>query len=197
MTNWGEPIPGRIIRPREEPRRIAIHEAGHAVVAVIHGVPLDVCEMRDSADRLGFARIKIGDASPEVAIQIMCGGLVAEALAFGDFTKENTKHDRQIAERVAAKAGIRDIRPLRDKVAWGLRKRWACVEAVAAALLEHGSVPGEKVILLMQEAWTENRTPPAVDLVFPQGPPTIQGAQEKGMRAERRRRDRQDRKRGR
>jgi cell division protease FtsH len=111
----------KILMTPQARRRVAVHEAGHAVVAMLtpaadpvrkvsivpHGAALGVTLAAPIADRFNYDRAYL-DASIDVAL----GGRVAEELTFGDVTtgaEDDIRRSTALARNMAGRWGMSDV----------------------------------------------------------------------------------------
>lgn len=128
--------------------RIAIHEAGHAVVAIALG--LEVYSV-DITTRLVILR-RHSTLDPAKAVLWHLAGPAAESLAFGVIDEEGATVDRATARQEAFGVTLDlDSRDALVESSWtDIRKllaaRWLDVERVALALLEgRGRLTGDEL----------------------------------------------------
>jgi cell division protease FtsH len=111
----------KILMTPEDRRRVAVHEAGHAVVAMLspaadpvrkvsivpHGAALGVTLAVPAADRFNYDRAYL-DASIDVAL----GGRVAEELVFADVTtgaEDDIRRATALARNMVGRWGMSDV----------------------------------------------------------------------------------------
>jgi cell division protease FtsH len=110
----------KILLSAEDRRRVAIHEAGHAIVAMLrpaadpvrkvsivpHGAALGVTLAVPAADRFNYDRAYL-DAS----IDVRLGGRVAEEVVLGDVTtgaEDDIRHATALARNMVGRWGMSD-----------------------------------------------------------------------------------------
>lgn len=143
----------------------AFHEAGHAVLALLHGRPVGKVSILASQRRLGHCEIRKGSFGPrhdilETEMLILFGGPAAEARHVGDYCWNAAAQDlrdvRQLARLRAPneRQAERLERRLLDKVEHLLDRAevWTAVERIAAELLERTTISGRAARHLFDEA---------------------------------------------
>ena len=135
-------------------RATAYHEAGHAVVALILGRPVQRVSILPDSQRLGVCEFGKGVVRPsedwlEKEILISLGGIAAEARFTGNYGWDGAAHDFQYVHRLAVqRAGPRragrHLRRLLAKVEHLLADEghWRAVELIVAELLCCGEISG-------------------------------------------------------
>ena len=124
-------------------RRTAVHEAGHAAMAILLGCRLDRVSVRE---RVGGHLIESGRAftlsrTPSAHVLVMVAGAAAERIYFGDGTQP-TFDDLREAQKVAqAPQGVVLFGRAAKEL---LRLHWAGVMAIALALEEHATLQGSE-----------------------------------------------------
>jgi hypothetical protein len=121
--------------------RRAVHEAGHAVMAVLWGV--DVL-------KLTMDGLEHGRASKDAIMQIAASGRAAQIL-LGDFSEEDWREDLELIDDMIlnrfsdpkARRIHKDI--LLARCERLLQESWPAVEALATALLAYGRLSGTQV----------------------------------------------------
>ncbi len=142
----------------------AYHEAGHAVMALALGRPVDRVSVRATTKELGICHFRKPVFRPsedwvEREILIALAGLAAEALHTGDYAWEEADRDRQFALDLArertgsAKQAERLERRLLSKAEYLLSRpgNWRAVERLAAELLRLGEISGRAARHLFDE----------------------------------------------
>ena len=140
--------------PNAQKEATAYHEAGHAVVALALGRPVDQVSILPDRERLGVCKFRKGAFRPsedwvEREMLISLGGIAAEARFTGDYAWDGAGRDQQYVEKLAIqRAGERRAerlqRRLLAKVEHLLAQEdlWRAVELVAAELLRLGTISG-------------------------------------------------------
>jgi hypothetical protein len=143
----------------------AYHEAGHAVMALALGRPVDRVTVRARADRLGTcffgkAVFRPSEDWLEREILIALAGPAAEALHTGEYAWEEGERDRTYAYDLAlqraggsARQAQKLERRMLAKVEHLLAKEgnWRAVERLAAELLRVGEISGRAARHLFNE----------------------------------------------
>jgi ATP-dependent Zn protease len=142
----------------------AYHEAGHAVVALALGRPVQRVSARADRERLGACTFGKGVFRPsedwlEREILIALGGLAAEARYTGTYAWEGAARDRQYVRRLAVqRAGERQAERFERRLLaraehlLGQDGHWRAVELIAAELLRRGAISGRAARHLFDEA---------------------------------------------
>jgi ATP-dependent Zn protease len=132
----------------------AYHEAGHAVLALALGRPVQGVSVLPNRDRLGVCEFRKGVYRPsedwvEREILIALGGIAAEAIHTGDYAWDEAERDLQYVRGLAEqRAGRRQAerleRRMLAKAEHLLAKpgHWQAVELIAAELLRCGEISG-------------------------------------------------------
>jgi hypothetical protein len=132
----------------------AFHEAGHAVMALALGRPVQRVSVLANADYLGHCEFGKAVFRPsedwlEREILIALGGLAAEARRTGSYPWDGSARDRQYVRRLAVqRAGerraLRLERRLLAKAEHLLAHEghWKAVELIAAQLQSRGAISG-------------------------------------------------------
>lgn len=120
--------------------RTCYHEAGHAVVAMLHGV--DVVEVVASRRSGGVVRFTGPIADPLTHLHVCQAGWTAEHLAVGNHDANTSQEDRAFADQAAFECAAGDLQladelrtAVRYKVLDDLVDHWATVETIVEALL--------------------------------------------------------------
>ena len=151
---------------RAADRRVAHHEAAHAVVAVRLRLPIvytDIIEHGGWHSRSGRTRLGRGaDADPEACAVVGAAGVVAEGDRRKQFWKVSagspTATDIRVMDLIATRLGVGDelaferwaTRVVRRARALLRRDGGAAWRRVSAALLREHRVSGRGVYLLVQ-----------------------------------------------
>ena len=123
-------------------RRLAFHEAAHAVAAVVLGVEVAWCDLE--ADGPGSGGTLVREVDPHTDAVIALAGYEQSG---GRLTCPPSTHDTRAALQLVGEAGIEVAR----RAAWELlAAHRAAVAAVAAALLVHGRLSGGQVWALVR-----------------------------------------------
>jgi ATP-dependent Zn protease len=141
----------------------AYHEAGHAVVALALGRPVQCVSVLPDRVHLGRCEFRKGTFRPsadwlEREILIALGGVAAEARHTGTYAWDGAARDRQFVHRLAVqRAGERQAERLERRLlakAEHLLARtghWRAVELIAAELLRHGAISGRAARHLFEQ----------------------------------------------
>jgi ATP-dependent Zn protease len=142
----------------------AYHEAGHAVLALALGRPVQRVSALPNRERLGQCDFRKGVVRPsedwlEREILIALGGVAAEARHTGTYAWDMADRDLQYVRDLAVRrAGERQAerleRRLLAKAEHLLAKDgyWRAVELIAAELLRRGSISGRAARHLFDQA---------------------------------------------
>jgi hypothetical protein len=146
----------------------AYHEAGHAVMALALGRPVDHVSIRPDAQYLGHCEFRKAVFRPsedwlEREMLISLAGLAAEAIHTGDYAWDGAARDLRYARELAlGRAGNeRKAERLTDRVlskAEHLLSKpahWRAVERLASELLRVGEVSGRAARHFFDEAQKE------------------------------------------
>jgi ATP-dependent Zn protease len=132
----------------------AYHEAGHAVVALALGRPVQRVSVLPDREHLGCCAFRKGAFRPsenwlEGNILIALGGIAAEARHTGTYGWDAAAHDRQYVRRLAVqRAGERQAERLERRLLakaehlLAQEGHWRAVELIAAELLRRGAISG-------------------------------------------------------
>jgi len=149
--------------PQTDMRRIALHEAGHAIMAVLQGIGVKklTCEARGTAGGVTFLKPRQGlptRQSLESDIRILLGGYAAESICFdGDVSvgaSEDLRRVQSIARAMILKYGMG---PFSRAMAWddlgaaGQDNVDAEIDRLTARLLEQTKVDLANVRLLVED----------------------------------------------
>ena len=145
----------------------AYHEAGHAVVALALGRPVQHVSILPDRNLLGWCEFKKGVFRPsedwvEREVLIALAGMAAEARLTGNYSYEGAAIDLRYARRLlVGRAGDRRAdrleRRLLSKVENLLADdgNWLAVEAIARELLAQKSISGRAAKHLYEQALRE------------------------------------------
>ncbi len=132
----------------------AYHEAGHAVVALVLGRPVQRVSILPDRVRLGHCEFKKGKFKPsedwlEREILIALGGVAAEARLTGEYAWGGASQDYRYVHGLAVqRAGAKQAPRLEQRLLakaehiLGQESNWRAVELIAAELLVHGVLSG-------------------------------------------------------
>jgi ATP-dependent Zn protease len=141
----------------------AYHEAGHAVVALVLGRPVQRVSILANDDHLGRCEFGKSVFRPsedwlEREILISLGGIAAEARHTGNYAWDAAARDQRYVHSLAVqRAGERQAerlqRRLLAKVEHLLAKEghWRAVELIAAELLSRGAISGRAARHLFEQ----------------------------------------------
>jgi ATP-dependent Zn protease len=144
----------------------AYHEAGHAVVALALGRPVQRVSVLPDRDFLGHCAFGKGVFRPsedwlEREILIALGGLAAEARRTGTYAWGEASRDRQYVRQLAVqRAGERRAERLERRLLakaehlLAQEGHWRAVELIAAELLRRGAISGRAARHLFGQACT-------------------------------------------
>ncbi len=151
--------------PAPSDEATAYHEAGHAVMALALGRPVDCVSIRATREHLGICEFRKAVFRPsedwvERELLIALAGLAAEARHTGDYCWEAAGRDHDFAQELALqRAGSerkaeRLIRRLLSKAEHILNQEanWEAVERLAAELLRRGEISGRTARHLYEES---------------------------------------------
>ena len=135
----------------------AYHEAGHAVIAIVVGRPVNKVSIVPGGNRLGACKMSKGrkKASQDVLeaeLLILLAGLAAEGRKSGRYNMQGAAQDLRSAEKLAlSRAGNprqaeKILRRSLDKVhhLFDQSVNWAATKSIAGALLESESISGRE-----------------------------------------------------
>jgi hypothetical protein len=128
---------------------VAFHEAGHAVVAVVRGVPFTFVEVFPEEVDGEFGGMKYA-LIDEDAVTDLAGAIAQgrkEGVAASTIFEKGAAHDMARAQAATddIEAALRNAHDL-------VEQNWASVVAVAAALRERGRLLEEEIRLLIRES---------------------------------------------
>ena len=149
-----------------EPRLVEIHEAGHAVAALLLGIEVEAVSVVPDQDTCGRCVIAAGCFSTTDAAAFALGGLMAQCLAGYDSdeeanlaaadwreAREELAQDRQFRSEPRVKVGMRRCSRVAKTL---LDQNWQAVLAVANALRLTPTLDGELVEDLVAEFGAED-----------------------------------------
>ena len=147
-----------------ELRLTAYHEAGHAVLALLHGRPVEQVTIRGTRFFLGKCEMDRGRFGPrqdelEAAMLILLGGMAAEARLRGVYELNGAAQDLRELRKLSLRRAANDrqaerlerrllnkVEALLDEVAI-----WQAVEKIAAELLARETISGRAARHLFDE----------------------------------------------
>ncbi len=142
----------------------AYHEAGHAVIALALGRPVQHVSILPDRQQLGHCKFGQGRGRAaadwlEREILIALGGIAAEARHTGDYAWDGAARDQQYVFRLAVeRAGERQAERLQRRLLakaehiLGKTGHWQAVELIAAELLRCGAISGRAARHLFEQA---------------------------------------------
>jgi ATP-dependent Zn protease len=145
----------------------AYHEAGHAVIALVLGRPVQHVSILPDGTFLGRCEFGKGVTRPtddwlEREILIALGGIAAEARHTGTYAWEGAARDQLFVRQLAVqRAGERRAERLERRLlakAEHLLSReghWRAVELIAAELLQKGAISGRAARHLFERGCAE------------------------------------------
>lgn len=155
-----EPIVEEAKPAEVDPEEIATayHEAGHAVIAVTQGRPVDKVTIQRNSLRLGQCHVSKRRGQPikdvtEVQALILFAGIVAEARYTGKYNWAGAQQDMYGIRQLSRSRGSSEKQVERlqhrwlDKTEYLVNddKTWQAIEAVAKELVQRRSVSGRAV----------------------------------------------------
>ncbi len=150
---------------RDRKKSIAIHEAGHAVVAASLGVPIDYAtivpdEAINTVGHVAFAR----DMSDDDYLAVHSAGLIADAMENGATSRAGFALAKGDIERCAEFASALDrgaarLRGAQSRAGEILREKWAAVTALADRLLDQKTIDGAEVARIVGKEVADRPTP--------------------------------------
>ncbi len=145
----------------------AYHEAGHAVVALVLGRPVQHVSVLPDRELLGLCQFRKGVFRPsedwlEREILIALGGIAAEARHTGDYNWAGANRDRQFVRRLAIRrAGERQAERLERRLLAKVEhilaqeEHWRAVQLIVAELLRLGAISGRTARHLFERGCAE------------------------------------------
>ncbi|MDX1965663.1 MAG: hypothetical protein SFV23_00705 [Planctomycetaceae bacterium] len=146
----------------------AYHEAGHAVLALALGRPVQRVTIEPNELRLGHCQLRKGTFRPsqdalETEILILLGGLAAEAKHTGEYGWGGAARDLRAVRAFTSLRGGSDRqvekleRRLLDKTEYLLDRpgMWTAVELIAAELLRCTSISGRAARHFFEQAMSQ------------------------------------------
>ena len=140
----------------------AYHEAGHAVVALSFGRPVQCVSIVPDREYLGICELGKGVHRPsddwlEREILIALGGIAAEARFTGIYAWDAAARDQKYVRRLAEqRAGERRAERLQRRLLAKAEHlladegRWRAVELIAEELLRHREISGRTALHLFE-----------------------------------------------
>ena len=148
----------------------AYHEAGHAIVALVLGRPIERVTIQGNALRLGQVQMSNRRGTPikdEVEVQalILLAGVVSEARRTGVYNWRGAQQDMQGVRRLARFRASSEKQEERlqqrwlDKAEYLLddEPTWQAVTEVARVLLEKKSLSGRAVAQILEICTRESK----------------------------------------
>lgn len=146
-------------------RSTAYHEAGHAVMALLHDRPIQRVSILPDQQRLGHCEVRKGVVRPsedrlEADMLILLAGPVAESVCVGGYNWQGAGMDLQGIRRLALLRGGREVqaeklaRRMLAKAEHLLQQHghWKAVELIAAELLRTKTISGRAARHLFEAA---------------------------------------------
>jgi len=142
----------------------AYHEAGHAVMALIHERPVLKVNILPSGERLGVCKFQKGVQRPsndwlEAELLIALAGLAAEARFTGIYDEGGAGRDLQSVRKLSLmRTSDRSVERFEKRMlakaenVFGDDRVWAAVERIALELLKYGVLSGRAVRHHYEEA---------------------------------------------
>jgi len=142
----------------------AYHEAGHAVVALILGRPVQYVSILPNRERLGVCEFGKGASRPtddwlEREILIALAGIAAEARHTGNYAWDGAARDQIYVQRLTEqRAGDRRAERLQRRLLAKVEhlltdeRHWQGVELIAAELIKQGEISGRTAKHLFERA---------------------------------------------
>ncbi|MFK7821357.1 MAG: M50 family metallopeptidase [Planctomycetaceae bacterium] len=152
-------------------RATAFHEAGHAVMALLLGRPIEKvtispAQLKSGGTRLGACKIQKGRTKPskdevEDSALILLAGMVAESFVTGQYNQAGAAQDLQMMKSILTANRARDEKRFQkiakrmvDKTEHLLGQPFArqAVRQIAAQLIEHETISGRAARHLLDVA---------------------------------------------
>lgn len=145
----------------------AYHEAGHAVVALAVGRPVQKVSVRPGQDLLGWCQFRKGVYRPnedwlENEILIALAGLAAEARHTGSYDREAAGRDLRYVRKLAVQRATERQLDRYERRMLGKAENlladdghWRAVELIAAELLRVGEISGRAAVHLFERGVRE------------------------------------------
>jgi len=135
----------------------AIHESGHALMAIAFRWPVERVSIRTTAKHAGICEFKMRPGAPATEIvSVYLAGLIAERFVVPDASVETADTDmRQVLPHLPAlNVGLED---LVRKIRYQLASRWPEVDRLAEALDRCGELDGGEVLRAIRTpiAWIQ------------------------------------------
>lgn len=138
--------------PDTDRNRAAVHEAGHALIAVSRGVGVAAIELYGSGGA-GVTRLSEKPSGLD-GVWIWYGGPFAEEVIFGKWTLTSRPaglDDLFVAHKLCQQIGISDITGITNQVEAYLRGQQDRLELVATRLLAVNKAQGAELAELLQD----------------------------------------------
>jgi ATP-dependent Zn protease len=145
----------------------AYHEAGHAVVALAVGRPVQKVSVRPGQELLGWCQFRKGVYRPsedwlENEILIALAGLAAEARHTGSYDREAAGRDLRYVRKLAVQRATERQLDRYERRMLGKAENlladdghWRAVELIAAELMRLGEISGRAAVHLFERGRRE------------------------------------------
>src|SRR5581483_3141761 len=135
----------------------AIHESGHALMAIAYRWPGDRISIRANATHAGICHFRMRPCAPAVEIvSFYLAGLVAERFVVPDASVETADTDmrRVLPHLPALNVGLED---LVRKIRYQLASRWPEIDRLAEALNKAGELAQGEILRAIRTpiAWIQ------------------------------------------